>query len=748
VSWNTVIAALGQHGRMEEARRLFDRMPQRDVITWTAMIAGLARNGRIDEAREVFERMPERNVVSWNEMITGYARNMMLDEAFELFERMTERDLPSWNTKITSFIQNGELGRALQLFNKMPCKNVISWTTMITGYVKGGQSEEALQIFRKMLAADGMRPNVGTFVSALGACSDLAGLSEGQQVHQIISKTVYHDNAFVVSALINMYSKCGELGTARKMFGDGLISQRDLVSWNGMIAAYAHHGCGREAISLFNEMQSLGLKPNDVTYLCLLFACSHSGLVNEGLKCFDELVRDSSIQLREDHYACLVDLFIAALGQHGRMEEARRLFDRMPQRDVITWTAMIAGLARNGRIDEAREVFERMPERNVVSWNEMITGYARNMMLDEAFELFERMTERDLPSWNTKITSFIQNGELGRALQLFNKMPCKNVISWTTMITGYVKGGQSEEALQFFRKMLAADGMRPNVGTFVSALGACSDLAGLSEGQQVHQIIGKTVYHDNAFVVSALINMYSKCGELGTARKMFGDGLISQRDLVSWNGMIAAYAHHGCGREAISLFNEMQSLGLKPNDVTYLCLLFACSHSSFVNEGLKCFDELVRDSSIQLREDHYACLVDLCCRAGRVKEAFGFIGRLGIKPSESVWGALLAGCHVHRDVNIGKVPAKELLDAQPENAGTYLLLSNIYASAGRWRKATKVRLKMKDKGLKKQPDCSWVEVGNKVHVFVVRHKSHCQSKHIFSVLCDLHAHMKKTVYDQ
>ncbi|GAV58395.1 PPR domain-containing protein/PPR_1 domain-containing protein/PPR_2 domain-containing protein/PPR_3 domain-containing protein [Cephalotus follicularis] len=534
------------------------------------------------------------------------------------------------------------------------------------------------------------------------------------------------------TTVITGYIKCGLIEEARKLFyrADAI---KNVVTWTAMVSGYVRSNRIKEAERVFNEMPV----KNVVSWNTMIDAYVRNEKVDKAVELFEKMTERNVVSW---------NTVIAALGQHGRMEEARRLFDRMPQRDVITWTAMIVGLARNGRIDEAREVFERMPDRNVVSWNAMITGYARNMMLNEAFELFERMTERDLPSWNTMITGFIQNGELGRALELFNKMPCKNVISWTTMITGYVKGGQSEEALQIFRKMLAADGMRPNVGTFVSALGACSDLAGLSEGQQVHQIIGKTVYQDNAFVVSALINMYSKCGELGIARKMFGDGLICQRDLVSWNGMIAAYAHHGCGREAISLFNEMQSLGLKPNDVTYVGLLFACSHSGLVNEGLKCFDELVRDSSIQLREDHYACLVDLCCRAGRVKEAFDFIGRLGIKPSESVWGALLAGCHVHGDVNIGKVAAKELLDAWPENAGTYLLLSNIYASAGRWREATKVRLKMKGKGLKKQPGCSWVEVANKVHVCVVRDKSHCQSKHIFSVLCDLHAHMKKTVY--
>ena len=193
-------------------------MPNRDVISWTAMVVGLSKNGRIDEARALFDNMPVRNVVSWNAMVAGYAQNSRFDEAIELFEKMPERDTPSWNTMITGFIQIGNLDRAEKLFNEMPQKNVITWTAMMTGYVQHGQSEEALKMFIKMLAIDGLKPNTGTFVTVLGACSDLAGFSEGQQIHQRINKTIYQDNTYLVSALINMYSKCGELHIARKLF--------------------------------------------------------------------------------------------------------------------------------------------------------------------------------------------------------------------------------------------------------------------------------------------------------------------------------------------------------------------------------------------------------------------------------------------------------------------------------------------------------------------------------------------------
>ena len=495
--------------------------------------------------------------------------------------------------------------------------------------------------------------------------------------------------------MIGGYKRLKRIKEAERLFLE--MPEKNVISWNTMIEGYSHNGQVDYAFDLFERMP----EKNVVSW----------------------------------------NTMITALAKSERIDDACRLFELMPERNVISWTTMVAGLSRNGRIDEARALFDRMPERNVVSWNAMITGYAQNMRLNEAFELFERMPERNVTSWNTVITGFIQNGEQKRAWNLFNQMPQKNSISWTAMITGFVQDGQNEEALKIFLKMVAVEGMKPNEATFASVLSACSNLAGLVEGKQIHQMISKTVYQDSEILVSALINMYSKCGELSTARKMFDDRLASHRDLVSWNGMIAAYAHHGCGLEAIKLFNDLQALGIKPDDVTYVGLLSACSHTGLVEEGLYYFDELVRDGTIRVREDHYTCYVDLCGRAGKLKQAFDFIEQLETKLSATVWGALLAGCNVQGDMNIGKLAAQKLLENESKNAGAYLLLSNVYASSGKWREAAKVRLKMKEKGLKKQPGCSWIEVGNTVHVFVVGDKSHCQSSLIYFLLHDLHEKM-------
>ncbi|KAF2569829.1 hypothetical protein F2Q68_00024454 [Brassica cretica] len=470
---------------------------------------------------------------------------------------------------------------------------------------------------------------------------------------------------------------------------------------------------------------------------------------------------------------------ISTLCKEGRITEARKLFDELPERDVITWTDVINGYIKSGNMREARELFDRadsrknvvtwtamvrgylqskqfsaaemlfqaMPERNIrniVSWNAMITGYAHNNRIEEADQLFQVMPERDFASWNTMITGFIRNGEVNRACSLFERMPEKNVISWTTMITGYVQVKENEDALKVFSNMLRDGCVKPNVGTYVSVLSACSDMAGLVEGRQIHQLVSKSVHQKNEIVTSALINMYSKCGELVAARKIFDSGMVSQRDLISWNSMIAVYAHHGSGKEAIEMYDQMRKHGFKPSEVTYLNLLSACSHAGLVNKGMEFFEDLVRDKSLSVREDHYTCLVDLFGRSGRLKDVFKFINSVDAKPSGSVYGALLSACNVHGEVSIASEVVKKVLETGADDAGTYVMMSNIYKRSGKREEAAEMRMRMKERGLKKPPGCSWVKVGFRWHAFVVGHLSHPQFEALDWVVTGLSNKMRKS----
>ncbi|EOA29057.1 hypothetical protein CARUB_v10025312mg [Capsella rubella] len=529
--------------------------------------------------------------------------------------------------------------------------------------------------------------------------------------------------------VITGYIKLGNMREARELF-DRVDSRKNVVTWTAMVSGYLRSKQLSVAEMLFQDMP----ERNIVSWNTMVDGYAQSGRIDKALELFDEMPEKNIVSW---------NTMMKALVQRGRIDEAMNLFQRMPRRDVISWTAMVDGLAKNGKVDDARQLFDSMPERNIISWNAMITGYAHNNRIDEADQLFQVMPERDFASWNTMITGFIRNKNINRASVLFDRMPEKNVISWTTMITGYVENKENEDALKFFSKMLRDGYVKPNVGTYVSILSACSDSAGLVEGQQIHQLISKSVHQKNEVVISALINMYSKSGELIAARKMFDNGLVCQRDLISWNSMIAVYAHHGHGKEAIEMYDQMLKHGFKPSEVTYLNLLFACSHAGLVEKGMEFFAELVRDESIPLREEHYTCLVDLCGRAGRLKDVLNFINCDEARLSRSSYGALLSACNVYSDVSIAKEVVKKVLETGSDDAGTYVLMSNIYAASGKMKEAAEMRMKMKERGLKKQPGCSWIDFGNQRHLFVVGDKSHPQFEALDAIVSDLRNKMRK-----
>uniref|UniRef100_A0ACD5XWR4 Uncharacterized protein n=1 Tax=Avena sativa TaxID=4498 RepID=A0ACD5XWR4_AVESA len=549
-------------------------------------------------------------------------------------------------------------------------------------------------------------------MAAAGRVSDARSLFDQTPDRDVVSWT----------ALIAAYARHGMLHEARALF-DRPDARRNVVTWTALLSGYARARRVDEATALFERMP----ERNVVSWNTMLEVYTSAGRMGDACELFNSMpVRDAGSW----------NILLAALVRSGAMDKARKLFERMPERNVMSWTTMVAGIARSGNVDEARALFDAMPERNVVSWNAMISGYTRNSRIDEALDLFVKIPMRDVASWNIMITGFIQNKDLKRARELFGEMPKRNVVTWTTMMNGCLQGNESEMALKLFNGMLL-DGIRPNQVTFLGAVDACSNLTGLSEGQQVHQMICKTSFQFDTSIESTLMNLYAKCGEIRWARKVFD--LSREKDAVSWNGMIAAYAHRGLGAEAITLYDKMQENGYKPNDVTYVGLLSACSHSGLVDEGLRIFECVAKDRSIAVQDEHYTCLIDLCSRAGRLDDAKRLIHGLQLKPkSSTVRNALLGGCNAHGNESIGDLAARHLLEAEPDNAGTYTLLSNIYASAGKWKEAAKIRSEMNDRGLKKQPGCSWIELANKVHVFVARDKSHSESDLINSMVQDIH----------
>ncbi|KAF9624982.1 hypothetical protein IFM89_016802 [Coptis chinensis] len=353
------------------------------------------------------------------------------------------------------------------------------------------------------------------------------------------------------------------------------------------------------------------------------------------------------------------------------------------------------------------------------------------------------MLERDLVSWNAILSGYVNAGRVGDGKQLFDVIPEKNLLTWAVMISGFAQNGLGEEALKLFNCLRVED-HEPCDYTFAGAIIACAGLGALEHGRQLHAQLVRFGFESSLSAGNALMTMYAKCGVVEAAHHVFIT--MPYVDSVSWNAMIAALGQHGHGEEALKLFKEMLKENILPDRITFLTILSACSHAGLVNEGCQYFNCMKQMYGINPGEDHYARFVDLLCRAGKISEAKQVIETMPFEPGALVWEALLAGCRIHGNMDLGVQAAQKLMDLMPQHDGTYVLLSNMYANVGRWADMANVRKLMRDKGVKKEPGCSWIEVARKVHVFLVNDTMHPEVQEVYNFLEELGGKMRKLGY--
>ncbi|CAI0553410.1 unnamed protein product [Linum tenue] len=415
----------------------------------------------------------------------------------------------------------------------------------------------------------------------------------------------------------------------------------------------------------------------------------------------------------------------------------------MPVKDELSWTTMITGYVKNDDLDEARELFDGMAEKLVVAWNAMISGYVHSAKLDDARLVFNKMRVKDLVSWNAMLSSYVNSGRMNEAKEIFQEMPEKNLLTWAVMIAGLAQNGLGEESLKLFN-LMKLQGFQPCDYAFAGAITSCAALGSLKSGRQLHSQLIRLGFECSLSAGNALITMYGRCGVVGDARNLFLT--MSFVDSVSWNAMIAALGQHGHGVQAVELFEEMLKEGILPDRITFLTVLSACSHAGLVEEGHRYFDAMHDIYGITPGEDHYARMVDLLCRAGKFSDANDMIGKMPFQPGPQIWEAFLAGCRNHGNMELGIQAAERLFEMIPQNDGTYILLSNMYAAKGLWDNVSRVRKLMRDQGVKKEPACSWVEAENKFHVFMVDDTAHPEVNAVYSYLKQLVLEMRKLGY--
>uniref|UniRef100_K3ZEF3 Pentacotripeptide-repeat region of PRORP domain-containing protein n=1 Tax=Setaria italica TaxID=4555 RepID=K3ZEF3_SETIT len=473
--------------------------------------------------------------------------------------------------------------------------------------------------------------------------------------------------------------------------------------WTATIAAYARHAssssspsAAAEALALFQLMlRRGGARPNAFTASTVVRCCSARRTALEGLQVHGFLGK-AGLGRSAHVGAALVDMY----GNLGQVANARRVFGEIPARNVVVGNTMVACYVRAGDVAAAREVFDGMAGKDSISWNTMMTGYLRQ-------------------------------GEAGVVRGLFEEMPERNVNSWNMMISACSEEGSWADAISVFNQMRLS-GFEPDAATMAILMSSCAQLGSLSVAGQLHGILKKGHVEMNCHVQNSLADMYAKCGSISQAYLLFLE--THPRDAVSYNVMITALAHHGHGREALQLFNEMAEEGLHPDSVTFLGVLSACAHAGLVHDGKHCFESMRTNYAIEQSLDHYACMVDLYGRAGLIEEAYFLVQTMPMKPHAGVWGALLNACRKHCQLEVGKIAARELITIEPRNPGTYVLLANTLARGQQWDFVEMVRQSMRGKGIDKTAGCSWVEVDSVVHEFLMGDFRHPNSDEIYSIL--------------
>ncbi|XP_047333978.1 pentatricopeptide repeat-containing protein At3g57430, chloroplastic [Impatiens glandulifera] len=647
----------------------------------------------------------------------------------------------------------GDMEDALKVFDRIPLKDQVSWNSMIAALCGFEEWELALESFRRMLF-EGIEASSFTLVSLALACSNLSNPGEalllGKQIHGY-SLRVYDNKTFTTNALMSMYAKLGRIDDSKSMLVS--FENRDMVTWNTMISSLSQTNRFPEAMSFFRLMIKEGLKPDGVTISSVLPACSHMELIDPGREIHAYVVRNDGLIHNSFVGSALVDMYCNC----RHVESGRRVFDGIFDRRLALWNAMLAGYAQNALNWDALTLFlELLKETNLVPNPTTMSSIVPACVDCEAFIRKEAIHAyvmklgfgTDLYVQNALIDLYSRMGRIEVSKHIFKGMQTKDVVSWNSMITGYVVCGHHENALTTLHRMCNNDrencsSKKPNNITLITILPGCAELSALAKGKEIHAYaVRNGLIHDVA-VGSALADMYSKCGCLELCTRVF-DGM-SFRNVVTWNVLIMAHGMHGKGDRALTLFERMLEEGVTPNEVTFITVFAGCSHSGMVDEGLSIFHKMKDDFGFEPTSDHYACVVDLLGRAGRLQEAHSLVMSIPCETA-GAWSSLLGGCRIHGNVEIGEIAAHRLLQMEPEVASHYVLLANIYSSNGLWDKATEVRKKMKELGVRKEPGCSWIELDDEVHKFTACDGSHSEIEKIRSFLETMSEKMKKEGY--
>ncbi|XP_012573581.1 pentatricopeptide repeat-containing protein At1g74630 [Cicer arietinum] len=523
-------------------------------------------------------------------------------------------------------------------------------------------------------------------VSLLGKCNSTT-LKTTKQIHAHLYVTGLHTNPF--------------------FFGKLLLHCASSISDHAL-----HY-----SLRLFQHFPN----PDTFMYNTLIRSLSHSSTPLTSLQPFIQLLRHPTLFPDSFSFA----FALKGIANYGHLNKSgiqlhSQAFRHGFDSHIFVGTTLISMYAECGCYESATKVFEEMPEPNVVAWNAVVTASFRCGDVEGAWGVFQRMPIRNLTSWNVMLAGYVKASELGLARRVFSQMTMRDDVSWSTMIVGFSQGGSFDEAFGFFRE-LRREGIRPSEVSLTGVLSACAQAGAFEFGKILHGFMEKAGFLCIVSVNNALIDTYSKCGNVDMAKSVF-QNMSAAKCVVSWTSMIAALAMHGRGDEAIQVFYEMEESGVRPDGVTFISLLYACSHSGLVQQGCDLFSKMTNLYGIEPAAEHYGCMVDLYGRAARLQEAYEFICQMPIPPNAIIWRTLLGTCSLHGNIELAELVKARLAEMDPNNSSDHVLLSNVYAVAGKWKDVAGIRRTMIEHSMKKTPGWSMIEIDKVIYRFVAGEK--------------------------
>nr|AYM00825.1 pentatricopeptide repeat protein [Salvia miltiorrhiza] len=523
-----------------------------------------------------------------------------------------------------------------------------------------------------------------------------------QSWYALLLKTNTAQDCFLINQYITACSNHRTIDSAILAFSH--LENPNVFVYNALIGAFLTCFRPLQGLRYYVLMLRNAVPPTSYTFPPVIKSCRVLRFVGFG-ECVHAQVLRNGLGLHLHLQTAMVDFYSSL----GMVVEARKVFEEMPERDGFAWSTMISTHVRAGDLDSARRVFDQMPQKNTAASNTMIHGYAEAGDVNSVEALFRTLLERD-------------------------------VVSWTTMINCYCKRELYLEALELFEEMKST-GTRPDNTTMATVISACAHLGALDKGKEMHLYMMQAEFNIDVYIGSALIDMYAKCGVVERALVVFFK--LQEKNLFCWSSVIGGLAYNGYAEEALAMFDKMEKEKVEPTQVIFLSVLAACAHAGLVEEGNRRFSEMTTRYGTLPEIEHYGCMVDLLSRVGLLEEALVLIGSMRMQPNSAIWGALLGGCKLHKNLEIAQIAVDRLMILEPNNSGYYTLLVNMYAEENRWNEVARIRGIMKERGVEKAlPGSSWIEVKKKMHQFAACDNHHPSSKQIYQVLDVLDSQLK------